>query len=61
MTPVAKKYFLSVIFNRIKQGDDPEQYKPFLKRWVKKDFKPLPYELAELLSILNNRYSHESL
>jgi hypothetical protein len=55
MIPVAKKYYLEVIFARIRRGDDPAKYRPFLKRWAIKDYKPLYYELAELLTIINNR------
>ena len=55
MIPVAKKYYLSEVFTRIRQGEDPEQYRPYLKRWVIKDYKPLYYELAELLTIINNK------
>jgi hypothetical protein len=54
MIPVAKKYYLEVIFSRIRRGDDPKQYRPFLKRWAIRDYKPLYHELGELLNIINN-------
>jgi hypothetical protein len=47
-----KQYFLMAMFNRIRQGDNPGKFKPYLKRWVKKAYDPLSYELNELVHLL---------